>query len=57
MYDLILFIVEKDLSAVAVDTGSVANTRRRILMFGKKSPLHTRNASMAEPGLSSAFTL
>lgn len=49
---LSLFSVENVLSAVAVDTGSVAKTFSRKWRFGKKSLLHNERDNTAEVGRS-----
>jgi hypothetical protein len=43
---------EKDLSAVAVETGKVANIVSSLRMFGKQSALQTSSDDSESPGLS-----
>ncbi|KAE9522711.1 hypothetical protein AGLY_016894 [Aphis glycines] len=56
-YDLIRRNVEKVLSAVVVDMGSVEIIVNNCFIFGKKSESHFKNASNAEDGLQSFFSL
>jgi hypothetical protein len=46
------FKTEKDLSAIAVETGQVVNIVSSLRMFGKQSALQTSSDDSESPGLS-----